>query len=200
MNISLVIKESLRVENGTQYTNYQMNKISHKDKYYQKIGHNISLWNNMVISIPPSVMLLLSYGMINNQISKTINISGCLVSLHITGDQNFESELERRIQRLKPKLLKIESTSPDRRIFKMKLCKKRLELQTFQQLCSMISAYLDKMCVHILELPFLKSNGNAVFLFKKPIIRKTAPFCLQKTFFVMFGGCPYFLNKVLNNV
>ena len=43
MNISLVIKESLRVENGTQDTNYQMNKISHKDKYYQKIGHNTSL-------------------------------------------------------------------------------------------------------------------------------------------------------------
>ena len=44
--------------------------------------------------------------------------------------------------------------------------KNQLELQTFQQLCSMASVYLSKMCVHFLELPFSKCNENAVFSFK----------------------------------
>ena len=43
---------------------------------------------------------------------------------------------------------------------------KHLELQTFQQLVSMISTYLSKMCVHFLELSFLRCNENTVSLFE----------------------------------
>ena len=59
--------------------------------------------------------------------------------------------------------------------------KKYLELQTFQQLCSMTSAYLGKMWVCFLELPFLKSwkcNENAVFLFKNTVKKLSFFLCL----------------------
>ena len=45
MNISLAIKQSLRIENDTQYTNYQMNK-SVKIQICPKISHNTSLWTD----------------------------------------------------------------------------------------------------------------------------------------------------------
>ena len=32
------------------------------------------------------------------------------------------------------------------------------------------------------------------------IIRKRVPFCLKVIFFVMFGGCPSFLNNALDKV
>ena len=43
VNILIVIEESLKIENGTQYTNYQRNN-SIKNQIYQKINHNTSLW------------------------------------------------------------------------------------------------------------------------------------------------------------
>ena len=43
MNISLGIKECLRIDNGTQYTNYEI-KNSLKNQMYANISHNISLW------------------------------------------------------------------------------------------------------------------------------------------------------------
>ena len=110
-------------------------------------------------------MPLLSYEMKKVQICETINISWRLVSLHTILDKNFESELEWHIQSFNPNL-EIRSRVLDQPIFKMKLWKKHLELQTFRKLSSMASAYLDKMCVHFLELPFLKCNENAVFLLK----------------------------------
>ena len=55
--------------------------------------------------------------------------------------------------------------------------KKTLELQTFQQLYSTTSAYLGKMCVHVLELFFWKCNKNAVFLFKKTYNKEKVPQC-----------------------
>ena len=59
----------------------------------------------------------------------------------------------------------------------------------------MTSTYLGKMCVHILELLFLKCNKNAAL-----IRRKRVPSCMKVVFFAMFGGCPSFLNKVLDKV
>ena len=132
----------------------------------------------------PRLMLLLLQGMRNEQICKTINIFRCSESLHITGDWNFESKLERPIKSVKPNSLEIGSRNLDQTIFELKLWKKHLNLQTFQQLCSMATAYLGKMCVHVLELPFLKCNETAAFWFI-PIIKKRIPFFKKVMFIVM---------------
>ena len=42
VNISLATKESLRIENGTWYTNYELNN-SIENHIYPKISHNTSL-------------------------------------------------------------------------------------------------------------------------------------------------------------
>ena len=96
----------------------------------------------------PRLTLLLSYDMRKRQICKIINISSHSASLHIIGDSNFESELEWRIQSVNSNSLEIESKNFDRSVFKLKLWKTQLELQMFQQLCSMTSSYLGKMRVH----------------------------------------------------
>ena len=62
----------------------------------------------------------------------------------------------------------------------------------------MPSAYLGKILVDLLELPFLKCNENTVFLFKNTYNNNRVPFCLKVIFFVIFGGWPYFLNKTLD--
>ena len=41
-NMSWTIKESLRIKNGAQYTNYKMNN-SIKNEIYPKVSHNKSL-------------------------------------------------------------------------------------------------------------------------------------------------------------
>ena len=51
-----------------------------------------------IISMSPRLMPLLLY----EQICNTINISKRSVSMHFTGDKNFESELEWRIQSVNP--------------------------------------------------------------------------------------------------
>ena len=61
-------------------------------------------------------------------------------------------------------------------------------------------AYLGKMCIHFLELLFLKFNENVAFSLKISIIRKSVPFCLKVIFFVTFSGCPYFLNKAQDKI
>ena len=132
----------------------------------------------------PRLMLLLLQGMRKEQIYKTINIFKCSVSLHMIGDWNFKSKVERRINSVKPNSLEIGSRNLDQPIFKLKLWKKHLNLQTFQQLCSMATAYLGKMCVHVLELPFLKCNETAAFWFI-PIIKKRIPFFKKVMFIVM---------------
>ena len=78
---------------------------------------------------------------------------------------------------------------------------KRLNLQTYQQLCSMTSICLGKICVHFPDLLHLKSNETAIFFFKinqnnvkSPFFLKSAPFC-----YVMFGGYPKTKDKVYNN-
>ena len=131
----------------------------------------------------------------NKQICKTINISRRLISLHIIGYQNLEFKIAWRIQSFKPNSLETGKGNLDRAIFKLKLRNKHLELQTFQQLCSMTGTYLGKVCVNILRLPFLKCNKDTVL-----IIRKRVPSCLKVIFFVMFGGCPSLLNKTLDKV
>ena len=55
-----------------------------------------------------------------------------------------------------------------------------MELETFQQLWSMASAYLHKTCVHFLELPVLKCNEDAVNLFKNTHNKAKIPFSSEK--------------------
>ena len=56
------------------------------------------------------------------------------------------------VKNIKPKSLKIGSKNLDNSVFKLKIYKKHLELQSFQQLCSMRNAYISKMYVNVLEL------------------------------------------------
>ena len=58
------------------------------------------------------------------------------------------------------------------------------------------------MCVHFSELLLLKCNEISVFFFKITKNKIKCPFFLEKSPFcyVMFGGCPYFLNKTLDKV
>ena len=75
----------VRTENGTQYTDYQINN-SIKNQIYQKIeSQNISLGSlyDTMLSISPRLMSLILYDMINKQKAKTLNISRRSVSLHI---------------------------------------------------------------------------------------------------------------------
>ena len=74
-NISLAIKESLSIENGTQYTNCQINN-SIKIQIYSKVSHNTSLWTDRtIVSMSLRLMFLLTYDIRNEQMSKTSNIS-----------------------------------------------------------------------------------------------------------------------------
>ena len=58
------------------------------------------------------------------------------------------------------------------------------------------------MCIHFPKLLLLKCNENVVFFSKTtqnkvkgPFFPENYPFC-----YVMFDGCPYFLNKTLDQV
>ena len=53
----------------------------------------------------------------------------------------------------------------------------RLELQTFQQIGSMKTAYLGKICLHSSEQPFVKSD---VFLFSSTSNKEKDPFLFEK--------------------
>ena len=75
----------VRTENGTQYTDYQINN-SIKNQIYQKIGsQNVSLGSlyDTMLSISPRLMSLILYDMINKHKAKTLNISRRSVSLQI---------------------------------------------------------------------------------------------------------------------
>ena len=155
-----------------------------KNQTYPKISQHISIdWlYDTIVSMSPKPMLLPSHAMRNKQIR---------MKIHIIGDLNFESELEWCVQSVKLNSLEIKSRNLDWPIFKLKLWKKHLKLQTFQQLCSMKSAHLDKGGVHFLML---------LSYLKIPIIKKKVRFCLKLIFFVMFSGCLYVLNKALDKV
>ena len=75
-----------------------------------------------------------------------------------------------------------------------------LELQTFQQLCRVTSAYLSKMYIHFFELLFLKCNKNAVFSFQNAYNKENCPFLFESSVFVRFGGCLSFLNTALEEI
>ena len=66
----------------------------------------------------------------------------------------------------------------------------------------MVSIYPGNMCVYFLELLLLKCNENAVLFFKITQDKVNGLFFLEKCPFcnIVFGGCPYFLNKVLDKV
>ena len=73
-------------------------------------------------------------------------------------------------------------------IFKIKLWKKaHLELQTFQQLCSMTSTYLGKKCTYVLELLFLKLIENGAFLFKSTCKNELGTFLFEGDIFLLCG-------------
>ena len=99
----------------------------------------------------------------NKEISKSIYISRHSVSLPIIGDKNFESALEWHTLNFKQNSLEIGSRNLDRPIFKFQVWEKQLELQISRHLCSMISAYLGKICVNFLSVSFRKYNENAMF-------------------------------------
>ena len=50
--------------------------------------------------------------------------------------------------------IRIWSKNLNQPIIQVGIIKKHLNLQTYQQLCSMTSIYLGKMCLHFLELRF----------------------------------------------
>ena len=80
--------------------NIRTNKINNSinNQICPKISHNTSLNSlyDKIVSMS-RLMLLLLYAMRNEYICITIKISSRPVSLEIIGDQNFKSELERRI-------------------------------------------------------------------------------------------------------
>ena len=60
----------------------------------------------------------------------------------------------------------------------------------------MSSMNLGKMCIHLQEFFLLKCNENVVFFSKTTKnILENCPFC-----YFMFGGCPYFLSKAVDQV
>ena len=87
MNISLAIKQSLRIENETQYTNYQINN-SIKNQIYPKISHNTSLWTDCIYSgLNVTKIHIATIIRHEKQINcKTINNFRHSVSLHIIGE------------------------------------------------------------------------------------------------------------------
>ena len=67
----------------------------------------------------------------------------------------------------------------------------------------MASIYLGKMCIHFFsEMLHLKCNEHAVFFLEVTRNEVNGSFFLEKGPFcdVMFGGCPYFINKTLDKV
>ena len=200
MNISSAIKESLKIENGSQYTNYRVNN-SIKNKIYQKISHNTSLLTDCtvrytIVSMLPRLVLLLSYDMKNEQIRKTINISRCSVSQHIIAIKILNLSYFESLNGI----FKASNQTHWNLVVEILIDqfsswnyeKTTLELQTFQQLCSMTSAYLGKMCVHSLKLPFLKCNENAVFLFKSTNNKETSPFLFESNVICYVWWLPLF--------
>ena len=86
-NISLAIKQFLRTENGAQYTNYKMNNLT-KNWTYPKISYNTSLWTDCTTQWCQCHQTSCHY------YHTTWETNKYPLSLHILGDQNFESDLE----------------------------------------------------------------------------------------------------------
>ena len=86
-NISLAIKEFLRIENGAQYTNYKMNNLT-KNWTYPKVSYNASLWTDCTTQWCQCHQTSCHY------YHTTWETNKYPLSLHILGDQNFESDLE----------------------------------------------------------------------------------------------------------
>ena len=88
VNISLAIKESLRIDNETQFMNYQMNNSTKNQIYPKHKSQCISLdWlYNAIVSMSLKLMLLLPYDMRNELTCKTINISRrSIITVHYWG-------------------------------------------------------------------------------------------------------------------
>ena len=83
-----------------------------------------------------------------------------------------------------PSSLEIMSKNLDRLIFKLKLSKRASEVANISIItCSITSAYLGKMWVQFLKLPFWKCNENTDFLFKNTHEKERVSFCLKKDIF-----------------
>ena len=67
--------------------------------------------------------------------------------------------------------------NPDQPSLKFNLLKKRVDLETYQQQCSMISAYL----LHpLFGAARLKCNGNGVSFFKNTKNKEKSPLLFEK--------------------
>ena len=139
----------------------------------------------MIVLLSSRLVEPLSYVMRNEQISKTSNILMGLVSLYIIGDWNFESEWEWWIQSIIFKFRWNLKPIPWSINFQVETTKKDLHLQVYQQLCSMTSIYLGKMCVHFSKLLFLKRNENAIFFFKITLNKVKGLFFSWKVLFLL---------------
>ena len=73
--------------------------------------------------------------------------------------------------------------------FQIEVTKKRLNLQTYQQLYSMTSIYLGKICVIFSELLFLNVIAEMKMLFYFIKLPMKCPFC-----YLIIGGCPFFFQ------
>ena len=63
--------------------------------------------------------------------------------------------------------------------FQIEISKKRMDLQTCEQLCSMKSSYLCKMCVYFSELVFLNATNGYLHL---------SSMLIERNFFFFDGG------------
>ena len=91
----------------------------------------------------------------NKQICIRINISRRVVSLDI---------IEWCVQSIQSKLRWKFGVNALITNFQIEISKKRMDLQTCEQLCSMKSSYLCKMCVYFSELVFLNATNGYLHL------------------------------------
>ena len=72
--------------------------------------------------------------------------------------------------------MKIWRRNLDQTNFQVEITKKALGIKTYQQLRSIRSIYLSKMCVNFSKLSLLNCNENAAFFFKTSQNKVKGPF------------------------
>ena len=133
----------------------------------------------------PRFMSSVSFDMRNEQICKMINISRYSLLLRIVGDSDFV-ELEWRIQSDNPTSMELLTRNLDGRTFKLKLWKKNTWANKDFNYCVAKQVLIQAKCVSslLLEVPFLKYNKNAVFLFKNTDNKEKRSFLFEKYSFL----------------
>ena len=143
-----------------------------------------------IVSMLRRLILLLSYDMRKKQSAKKLKSLGfqyhCILlglEVWIWARTTYES--------LKPNSLESGNRNLDKAIFKLKLWKKAPEVETFSQLCNMTSSYLGRLCIHFLELFFLKYIKNAVFSFKNAYNKEKGSFLFESDIFCYVWWLPF---------